>query len=134
MGYKLRSDLADFDSSDEEAGDRSRSRKKSVTFKQSDTPLNAGDSCRVKSHSLNRWLPAKVTKIDSHQKTVSVRYETPNGPMAKDLPFSSPDLHIQSESEGTPVRDYYFLPIFDKYTRAHRSMHVHSTPVLGVCQ
>merc|ERR1711871_171326 len=106
VGYKLRSDNSSAESnldSDEETGDNSLRRKKSVTFKQSAAPFNIGDPCRVKSNSLGRWLPAKVTDINYTKKTLEVRYTTPQGDMKKDLPFDSKDLHFQSESEGTPL-------------------------------
>lgn len=65
------------------------------------SPLMVGDTCEVRSVSLNKWLTAEVTKVDDQTRTVTVEYDTSNGRMKKLLPYQSEDLR---KLTGTPVR------------------------------
>ena len=118
VGFQLRSDASsadsDSDSSDEEAGGRSVTlrlhaghaalvniKPESTLMVGTQSPLMVGDTCEVRSVSLNKWLTAEVTKVDDQTRTVTVEYDTSNGRMKKLLPYQSEDLR---KLTGTPVR------------------------------
>ena len=131
MGFQLRngdsSADSDSDSSDEEATGRSVSlrlhqkghaalvniKPESPLMVGTKSTLMVGDTCEVRSVSLNKWLTADVTKVDAQARIVTVEYDTSNGRMKKLLPYDSEDLR---KLTGTPVR--YIRPFDNWHSRA----------------